>query len=293
MSEKTKGIIFMLISSASFSMMQLVVKLSSTNIGTIQQAFFRNLISLVVAGVIIHKRGISYFGPKKYQPALFTRSMAGFIGIFFLFYASSHASQGDVAVLSRTSPIWVSLFAWLILKEKIPKVQVPVIALCLLGAVVAMRPTFDSSMIPLAMAGLTAVGAGIAYTMIALCKGHVDPMTVIFHFSFISSVGSGLLMIPGYVSPTAKEWLMLVLIGVFGAMGQIFLTYSFQKAPASEVSVYDYSGILFSALLGLLVLGERLTANTVIGGALIIASGLWSYFSGRKSVPAAESEGTT
>lgn len=83
--------------------------------------------------------------------------------------------QADIAVLNRTSPIWVSLFALLILRERISKVQIPVILLCLAGAVAAMRPSFDSNTLPLVLALLTAVSSGLAYTMIAFAAARWLP----------------------------------------------------------------------------------------------------------------------
>lgn len=267
----------MLLSSASFSLMSLVVKLSSTNIGTLQQVFFRNLISLIIVGPIIHKQGLSFLGEKKYQPALCARSLFGFLGVIMLFYATANARQADVAIISRTTPIWTTLFAMLILKETISKVQISVIALCLAGSFVSMRPAFDSDIFPLLMAAATAVASGMAYTMIAFCRGKVAPLTVIFHFSLFSTVAAFFLMLPSFVMPSSSEWVLLLLIGVFAAGGQLGLTYAYQKAPASEVSIYDYTGIVISMLLGYFVLQEPLTLHSTIGGVLIICSALWSY----------------
>ena len=242
-----------------------------------QQVFFRNSISLLVAAYLIKKEGLRFFGPKEYQPALLARSLFGFLGMILLFYASAHASQGDVSVLNRTNILWVCLFAALILKERISKEQIPMMAL---------RPTFDSNVLPLLAAELSALCCGVAYVMISYCKGHVPSMTVVFYFSLFSTVGAGILMIPSWVFPTPKQWFMLILIGLFGSLGQIFITNAYQKAPAAEVSIYDYSGIIFSALIGTLLLHERLSASTVIGALLITAAGVLSYRSGRRKTGA-------
>ncbi|MEI3307221.1 MAG: DMT family transporter [Dysosmobacter sp.] len=130
---------------------------------------------------------------------------------------------------------------------------------------------FDSNTLPLVLALLTAVSSGLAYTMIAFCRGQVNPMTVIFHFSLFSTIAAGLLMIPSFVVPTPGDLMMLILIGIFGAGGQIGLTYAYQKAPAAEVSIYDYSGIIFSAILGYVLLDESLSLSTIVGAALITA----------------------
>lgn len=268
----------MLVSTTSFCLMSMVVKLSATTVGTLQQVFFRNLVSLIAVGVVIWKRNLPFLGEKQYQPALFARSFFGFVGVIMLFYATANARQADIAILSRTSPIWTTVFAALILKEKISKVQVPVIALCLAGTVVAMRPSFDSNILPLLLAAATAVSSGLAYTMIAFCKGKVHPLTVIFHFSLFSTVAGFFLMLPTFTMPTFRDVIMLILIGVFAAGGQIGLTFAYQKAPASEVSIYDYVGIVVSMLIGNLVFGEPLDASSILGGVLITSSALWSYW---------------
>ena len=268
----------MLMSTTSFCLMSMVVKLSATTVGTLQQVFFRNLVSLIAVGIVIWKRNLPFLGEKQYQPALFARSFFGFVGVIMLFYATANARQADIAILSRTSPIWTTVFAALILKEKISKVQVPVIALCLAGTVVAMRPSFDSNILPLLLAAATAVSSGLAYTIIAFCKGKVHPLTVIFHFSLFSTVAGFFLMLPTFTMPTFRDVIMLILIGVFAAGGQIGLTFAYQKAPASEVSIYDYVGIVVSMLIGYLVFGEPLAASSILGGVLITSSALWSYW---------------
>ena len=277
-SNRGQATALMLVSTTSFCLMSMVVKLSATTVGTLQQVFFRNLVSLIAVGVVIWKRNLPFLGEKQYQPALFARSFFGFVGVIMLFYATANARQADIAILSRTSPIWTTVFAALILKEKISKVQVPVIALCLAGTVVAMRPSFDSNILPLLLAAATAVSSGLAYTMIAFCKGKVHPLTVIFHFSLFSTVAGFFLMLPTFTMPTFRDVIMLILIGVFAAGGQIGLTFAYQKAPASEVSIYDYVGIVVSMLIGNLVFGEPLAASSILGGVLITSSALWSYW---------------
>ena len=286
MNERNQAVVLMLLSALSFSLMQVVVKLSATNIGTMEQVFCRNLISMAISFVLLQRSHLPLLGGRKYQPALLARSFFGFIGVVMLFYATAGARQADIAVLNRTSPIWVSLFALLLLRERISKVQIPVILLCLAGAVAAMRPSFDSNTLPLVLALLTAVSSGLAYTMIAFCRGQVNPMTVIFHFSLFSTIAAGLLMIPSFVVPTPRDLMMLILIGIFGDGGQIGLTYAYQKAPAAEVSIYDYSGIIFSAILGYVLLDESLSLSTIVGAALITAGGLWSYCANRKQAGA-------
>ena len=107
-------------------------------------------------------------------------------------------------------------------------------------------------------------------------------MTVIMHFSTFSAVCSIPFTLGNFVVPNAKELMALVLIGLFGSLGQIALTYAYRLAPAGEVSIYNYSGILFSMVLGFLCLGETIPATSFIGGALVIAASLLVYVYSRR-----------
>ena len=89
-------------------------------------------------------------------------------------------------------------------------------------------------------------------------------------------------MIYDFAVPTFKELMLLLLIGVFGGLGQIALTYSYRMAAAAEISIYNYSGIVFSIILGYVFLGEVLNLTSVIGCVLVIAAALITYiFSGK------------
>lgn len=282
MKNGTMAAVLMVMAALSFAFMQVVVKLSALRVGTMQQVFCRNLISMFIAALIIKRRGCSFHIVKEARAPLMWRSACGFIGVVMLFYATRNAKQADVSLMSHTSAVWVALFARLILKEKIPKVQIPIIVLCLMGTFIVVQASFESNYKYMILALLTAVASGVAYTMIAYCRNKVDPYMIIFHFSAFSTLAAGILMIPSFVMPTLKELGMLALIGIFGAGGQIGVTFAYQKASASEVSIYDYSGIIHSALLGYLILGEELTMSTVMGMVFIIGGALWSYIWNRR-----------
>lgn len=109
-------------------------------------------------------------------------------------------------------------------------------------------------------------------------------MTIIMHFSTFCVLACIPFMIFDFVMPTFKELLLLLLIGVFGGFGQIALTYAYRLATAAEISIYNYSGIVFSIILGYVFLGEVLDVTSVIGCALVIIAALITYiFSGKKT----------
>ena len=276
LTQKQKGILLMIFSALLFSSMQIAVRLSGGRIPVMEQVFFRNSISLIVAFILIRRNHLSVFGPRKYQKWLFGRSFFGFLGVITVFYASNNAAQADVAILSKLSPFLVTLFAVIFLKEKLSKVQIPALLLA--------NPSFNSNLWPLAMAFISSLTSGLAYTLLSYFKDKVDALTVIMHCSTFSMVASIPFMLADFVWPTPFELVCLLAIGLFGSFGQICLTYAYRMAPASEVSVYNYAGIPFSMVLGFLFLGEGISPTSLAGGALVVAASVMVYlYSGRKA----------
>ena len=274
---KQKGILLMLLSALFFSAMQVVIRITGDEVPLMEQVFFRNIVSLMISFVIIKRHGLSMFGERKYQPLLFMRSGFGFLGLMSLFYAASRAAQADITILSKLSPFLVTLFAYWFLKEKIARIQIPALIIAFAGAFLVANPAFNSNVYPLFFAFLCAIFSSITYTLLAYFKNKVDAITVIMHFSTFSSLAALPFFITDFTMPSPANFLLLLLLGVFGGFGQIALTYAYRMAPASEVSIYNYSGILFSMLLGYIVLGETVSHTSLLGGALVVLASLLTY----------------
>lgn len=267
----------MCLSALLFSAMQIAINLSGETIPLMEQIFFRNIISLFISFFIIRKNKGSYFGDKTHQPLLFLRSGFGFLGLLAMFYAAAHANQGDVTTLMKLSPFLITIWAVIFLKEKIAKIQFPALLIAFAGAALVANPAFSSTLLPLFMAFLCAVFSSISYTLLAYFKDKVNGMTIIMHFSTFCVVATLPFLCFNFVLPTLPELCLLLLIGVLGGFGQITLTYSYRMAPAGEVSIYNYSGIAFSIILGTLILGDTLTLNSLLGSSLVILASLLTY----------------
>lgn len=273
MTNRIKASLLMVFSAMSFSAMQIMIAKSAEGIPLFEQLFFRNLFAAMVAFVNVRRQGQNPFGKKENRKLLVMRSVMGYLGMVCLFYASAHAAQGDVAVINKMSPFIVTLLAVVFLREKIARYQVAALALAFSGAVIVSNPTFNSELFPIFVALLSAVFSGVAYTLVGALKGREAPSVVVFFFSAFSTAVTAVLMIPSFVVPTLEELMMLVGIGVFALGGQMGLTHSYALADASEVSIFNYSGILFSMLFGYLFLQQKVEAASAAGAVLVILAG--------------------
>lgn len=257
--------------------MNVAVK-SIPNISIFEKVFFRNLISCVVAtGILMYqKRG--FYVKKENRKAIFLRSILGFLGIVSNFYAIQYLLLADSNMLGKLSPITVSFVAVLYLKEKVDKEQILGIFLSFVGALFVIKPSFSLSVLP-SLSGLLSVSfAGISYTVIRYLNDKENPNIIVFYFSLLSVLCSIPLMLPGFKVPTEREWLYLMSVGVLACLAQFFMTYSYQNAEASEVSVYNYSGIPYGILLGYLFFDEIPDVYSIVGGTMIIVVAVFLYF---------------
>lgn len=277
MDKKKQGIALMLLSALSLSSMQVVVKLSSGTVPLMEQIFVRNVINFLIVFFLAKRGNVSLRTEKKYRGWLFIRSFFGFLGMVFLIYASRNASQADVTVLHKMSPFLITILASVFLKEKLSRIQVPALIVAFTGAFVIANPQFNSNVFPTFVAFLAAVASSISYTFLSYFKDKVNGLTVTLNFCLVSILGTLPFVVGNFVVPTGWDFVMLILIGIFGSMSQLALTYAYRFAPASEVSIYNYAGILFSMILGYFVLSEEITLRSVIGGGIVILASLIVY----------------
>ncbi len=278
MQNKSKGIICMLASALAFTFMGVAVK-SAGDIPIFQKVFFRNFVSFFVALYIIKKSNASLFGQKKNMPLLTLRSLLGLSGVMLNFYAIGKLPLADSSMLNKLSPFFVTIFAFIFLKEKLDKMQVFALIGAFIASLLVIKPEFSMAMLPGLAGFLSAISAGAAYTIIRHLSKDEEPATIVFYFSMVSLIGALPLMLMNFVMPTVIEWFWLFGTGFFASIGQFMVTMAYKYAPAGEVSVYNYSSIVFSIIVGFLLWRELPDLYSFVGGLIIIiiAYGIYRY----------------
>lgn len=276
MSNKTKAVFCMLISALGFTFMSVTVKYV-TGIPLFEKVFFRNLISLGVAFFMLKKSSAPMFGRRENQLALLARSIFGLAGVVLNFYTIANLTLADSSMLGKLSPIFVTIMACIFLKEKIDNKQILSIIITFLGALLVIKPEFSLEMLPSLSGIMSAASAGVAYTLLRYLKDKESPDTIIFYFSLISVVFTAPFALAEYVQPTFTQLGLLLATGVFASVGQFGITYAYKFAKATEVSIYNYSAIVFGIILGFIFFGEIPDTLSLLGGAIIIAVAFYIF----------------
>lgn len=241
-----------------------------------EKIFFRNIFGAVIVFNIIRKRGESLkVSNKKF---LFLRLITGLLGMVSYYYALERIYLSDAVILHKMAPFFVIIFAAVFLGEKIKNYQYIALALAVAGAIMVIKPRFDSSVIPSIIALGSAFFSGISYTTIRYLKKYDSPQVIVFYFlSFLAIIMLPVMLAGNFVMPTPQQWLGLLLLGIFGTAGQLLMTNAYHFAPAGELSIYTYANIIFSTIIGLIIWTEIPDILSISGGALIILAGVINY----------------
>ncbi len=269
--EQYKGIFYIILSALCFACMNTFVRLSG-DLPSVQKAFFRNFIAAIFAFIMLKRSG----SPVRWKDRgniryLLLRSVFGTVGILGNFYAVDHLVLADASMLNKMSPFFAVLFSFLLLKEKVRLPQWLLVAGAFIGSLFVIMPTFaNMDLIPSLIGLLGGIGAGAAYTMVRkLGELKENSAFVVFFFSVFSCLVTLPSLLFDYHAMTLAQLGLLLLAGLSAAGGQFAITAAYFHAPAREISVYDYSQILFSAALGFLVFGQIPDLLSWIGYAII------------------------
>lgn len=282
-SQKSKGILYIMAAAFGFAMMSLFVKLAG-DLPAFQKAFFRNFVALIFIFIMMLREKVSFIPPKEHIPDLLGRSFFGTMGLLCNFYALGKLNLSDANMLNKLSPFFAIIFSIFLLKEKPKFAQIIGVAVAFVGSLFIIKPGFDNPQVLPAVAGLLGgMGAGIAYTFVRrLGQKQENSRRIVFFFSAFSCILCLPFLIFEYERMSGLQLIYLILAGTFACIGQLGITKAYICAPAREISVYDYTQVIFAAVLGFFVFGDIPDWLSVLGYILIIGAGVAMFFYNKK-----------
>ena len=262
-----------------FALMTFFVRMAG-NLPTMQKAFFRNAVAAVAALFLLARSEEGFKIKKSSWRDLFLRSFFGTMGLICNFYAVDRLAIADANILNKLSPFFAIIMSYFILKEKANKTEWLCVVVAFIGALFVVKPSMDMQFVN-AMIGMRGgFGAGVAYTFVRkLGKAGERGPVIVMCFSVFSCIVTAPFLIIGAKPMSLYQIVMLLLAGAAATGGQLSITKAYTKAPAKEISVFDYSQVVFAAALGLIFLGQIPDLMSIIGYVIIIGSAVfkWNY----------------
>lgn len=282
----SKGIYYSFIAAFTFALMGAFVKIAGRSMSSVNIVLYRNIIGLVFILATIIKNPLKNNGGR--FGLLMFRGLIGSLSLFALFYNMSHIGLGEAITYIQTSTIFVAIFSFLFLKEKLSIYGWLAVLLGFVGILFVFRPSFNTDLKTEFLGVFNGIAAGAAYTSVRALRKYYDTRSIVLSFMgwgtflsllfmlltpFICIPGFDFLLSPFQV-PRGITWLWIFFVGITALLGQIFLTKAYAEDQAGIISTIGYTNIPFAILIGI-VLGDSFPdIITITGMALIITSGI-------------------
>ncbi len=274
------GILLRIGAATSFAFMAAMIKLAyEAGVSTVELAFYRFAFGLPpLLAWIIWTRNFDAWTTQR-PGAHLVRAAIGLTTMVLAFSALRYLPLAEATTISFAAPLFAVILSALVLHETVGRHRWSAVALGLVGVMIVMRPAGGA--LPatgLMLAMLAAIGVACTNITIRQIGRTEGPQTTVLWFTVTSMLVMGALM-PFYASAhDPGVWAILVALGLFGGMGQLFLTSSLRYAPVPVIVPFDYTQLLWAVLLGWIIWDTHAPASTWAGAAVIIASGPYTVY---------------
>lgn len=255
-----------------FAFMGLFVRLSvlRDSIPVFQIVFIRSIIN--VSFILMYAKAAHIDLRGKNKPLLVVRSIIGFAAYTCFVTAISKTSLADAMILFHTSPVFVVIYASIMLKDKFSLPLFISVFFSLLGAALVIKPSFDFFNTGGIYGLIAPMLASFVFVSIRKLGTYNASTTIIFYFSAFSTVLSLPFAIRDFVLPSTVTWVYLILMGIFSTLGQFGMTRGYKFLEAQKGSLISVFQIVVAAALSYLILDEYMDVYSILGGILVFFS---------------------
>lgn len=266
------GLGLMLLSALIFSFADILTKHLSSFFLPTQIAFARFLIGGAILWPILSSKGISLRGNQ--TRILVLRGLFGTLSFFCLLKSIAMIPLSNAIVLLYTFPLFTFFFSFLFFRTGVEIGEIFLIGIGLLGIYIFVNPDFHSFNIGYIYGLLSGCLGGMAMVFIYKARQTNGPLIIYFYFCLIGGIISFPFWVQGFKIPEAHRGILLVLVALLLLIGQLLMNHGFKYCKASEGSLILMSEIVFAGVAGVLLFKDPVTYHFIVGGFLIIGSGV-------------------
>ena len=275
MSKNLLGIFYMLFSVTFFSLMDVLVKVTD-EYALGQILFFRSLFGLIPIFFLIPKDRLKNFYKTQRIGLHFYRSFFGAIAMASIFTALRNLELAETVAMTFAGPIFVTLFSIFFLSEKVRLTRWSAVIIGFIGVIFISKPGFETANIFYIFPLVFCLGFAAVCILIRKLTLYGESVWLIaFYFTVVSGLG-GLMTLPfgGWLMPTINDFILLILIGIFGSIANLLLTLSYKYAEVSLTTPLKYLALLYAIGFGFFLFDEWPSLSTIGGASLIAVSSL-------------------
>ena len=277
-----RGIMFKVMAVCLFIFMASFIKAASVEVPPGQAVFFRSFFALPVILGWLAMRGELRSGWKTPNPVgHFWRGLLGTSAMGLGFTGLGLLPLPEVTAIGYAAPLLVVVFAAMFLNEKVGVYRLSAVLLGMIGVLIVLSPRLSIGVglstgetLGAVVVLMGAVFAALAQVFVRKLVQTEGMAAIVFWFSITSAVLALCTLPWGWAMPSVGVAAMLIMAGLLGGLGQIFLTSSYRYADASLVAPFDYASMILALIIGYFVFDEVPTGTMLLGAGIVILAGV-------------------
>lgn len=277
-----RGIMFKVMAVCLFIFMASFIKAASVEVPPGQAVFFRSFFALPVILGWLAMRGELRSGWKTPNPVgHFWRGLLGTSAMGLGFTGLGLLPLPEVTAIGYAAPLLVVVFAAMFLNEKVGVYRLSAVLLGMIGVLIVLSPRLSigaglstGETLGAVVVLMGAVFAALAQVFVRKLVQTEGTAAIVFWFSITSAVLALCTLPWGWAMPSVGVAAMLIMAGLLGGLGQIFLTSSYRYADASLVAPFDYASMILALIIGYFVFDEVPTGTMLLGAGIVILAGV-------------------
>ena len=272
----------MVITTLLFAIVTGIVRYIGSDIPAPVAAFIRYIISTIFFIPLIVKMFILERNKNNIQ-FYWARGLAHGVGVILWFFAMARIPVSEVTAIGYITPIFVSIAAFIFLKEKFSISIMGALAICMIGMIIIIKPTASG----IATGQLSMVIATLffaaSYILAKKLSSTESTLEILIALNFIVTLTLAPFAIVFWVTPSFQEVLFLSIVALFATAGHFTMTMALKLAPITITQPISYVQIVWASCIGFIFFGETISLWFSIGASLIILSSLYvTYTSSSK-----------
>ena len=281
MNKNLLGILLMTLGMFSLSINDIIYKNLTMNFPVWEAVFFRAFSGSIISLYLVYHSGINSIKTKK-PVRHFVRAFSAVGCVVLYIFGIKYLLLSENIAIAHSAPIIAALLAVPILGEKIGIHRMLAIVVGFIGVLVIVKPGTDlfqlKSLLPIGSAFFM---ASVYLTTRSLMNTE-SSTSIVFYYSFALLFTSLIFFPSDFVIPDTFNLILALSLGIMGSMGHYFMSQAARHADVAVTSPFEYSSFIFVGLMGYFFFYEIPSNSVIVGGILIIISGVYVAYRERK-----------
>ena len=252
-----------------------MVKYLAARYSVLEITFFRHMFSLIPVMLIIRREG-GFLALRTSRMGLhILRAFLGVGAMLLYFISFSFLPLADVIAIGFSAPLMLIVLCRVVLSEKVSAGTSLALFIGLFGVLIILQPSTaifqTSALLPLMAAMCLSV-----YMLLLKMLSHTETASsLIFYVPIAGMLVSGVALPWAGKAPTLSDLGLFAIMGVVGGIALFLRNEAYSRAPAFSLIPFEYTGVIWAALLGFFVFGDSVSSNLIIGSSILVVTNIY------------------